>query len=155
MSKEIKGELHNHDTAIHIQHEDNGKVINHTCIATTNGALAEAELFAKEIVRRWNAFEQQPTAGEWTKKLREFINELYGDAGGCVLIEENSPAYKAWFEACDIIDKAKAINKDLLEVCEKFMKAWLPPETRSVSQLDNDMNLAYHAASVAIAKAKK
>lgn len=43
---------------------------------------------------------------------------------------------------------------DLLDVCEGFMKAWLPPETRSIRQFVPDMNLAYQKAVVVVAKAQ-
>jgi hypothetical protein len=54
---------------------------------------------------------QQPPAGEWTKKIRDFI-KLY----------ENELPKRAEItfleEACVIIDRAEASNKDLVTACE-------------------------------------
>jgi len=54
---------------------------------------------------------KQPSAGEWAKKIRRFV-KMY----------ENEVPRRAEItflqEACDIIDSAEALNKDLLAACK-------------------------------------
>ena len=63
---------------------------------------------------------QQPTAGAFTKKFRELIK----------LSEKHLSKSKIGRlrtygkEACDRLDRAEAINKDLLEVCEEILTWW-------------------------------
>lgn len=102
----------------------------------------------QKIFQAIELLKQQPTAGEFTKKYREKLKKQYP------MCHMNCSEWPL----LDIIDTAEArlkVMPDLIKACEKLMKAWLPPETHSICQLDTDMNLAYQAAVVAIAKAKK
>lgn len=60
---------------------------------------------------------QQPTAGEWTKIQREYIQEITSDYPHLY-----PPAIDRLEEACARLDRAEAINKELLKACE-FAKA--------------------------------
>ena len=53
----------------------------------------------------FSLLESEPEPGEFTKDLRNRVNELFKDSGGCVLIEKDSTVYIGWFEACKIIDR--------------------------------------------------
>ena len=73
-------------------------------------------------LRRWigninqalTLLKQQPTAGEFTKNIREDFSDL----------PEGMMDYTiaSLLEACDIIDTAEAIKKDLLEACEELIE---------------------------------
>lgn len=78
-------------------------------------SLDEAKANAKEIGRRWNAFEesklkQQPLAGEFTKEIREFADLAEEDA------EYKGLSFAEWayclsvkaHQACDRLDSAEA-----------------------------------------------
>lgn len=55
---------------------------------------------------------QQPTAGEFTKDLREIYSDFKCPSGRIV------KGHALVLEACDRLDTAEAINKELLEACE-------------------------------------
>lgn len=94
---------------------------------------------------------QQPTAGEWTKLMRERYKYAI-DKKLCV----SAVVFK---EACDRLDRAEAINKDLLEALEN---ALVSLTVISMPRLDNNvatdaqlLKIMGDSFRVAITKAKK
>ena len=65
---------------------------------------------------------QQPTAGEFTKKYREKLKKQYP------MCHKNCSEW----DLLDRLDRAEAINKDLLEACDK-VRDWL--DTSSLQQI--------------------
>ena len=92
-------------------------------------------------------YPQQPTAGDFTKRLRSFVK----------LYEKEIPRRaEITFleEACDIIDKAEAINKDLLEACKRMLGAMACDELNNGRVFDDDLRKEVKKqAKAAIAKA--
>lgn len=91
----------------------------------TMGHRTDSVSDAEELVRRWNAIEQQPPAGEFTKLWRERLENA-------VSLYKMGKSAEEWFQsivtgfrkACDIIDSAESINADLLTICEQ-VQDWL------------------------------
>ena len=81
-------------------------------------------LFAYESVRA----PKQPTAGEFTKEIRTALKRYIM---GQVDFAEDW-IFHTLSELCDRLDRAEAINKDLLEACDK-VRDWL--DTSSLQQI--------------------
>lgn len=83
-------------------------------------------------------YEQQPTAGEFTKKVREdWDKNIFG---GII------------YELCDRLDRAEATKKDLLEVCKGLMEK---ADNGSADFDDPAPGSIYLKAIAVIAKAEK
>ena len=72
-------------------------------------------------------FEQQPTAGEWTKIMREKwlpkpinIDRFLSDAVSTIAV------------ACGRLDRAEAINKDLLDALNRTLRFGLNPSLEKI-----------------------
>lgn len=137
--------------------------------------VTEAATYANELVRRWNAFEQQPTAGEMTTEIRNALKTQTrlnrkqekkaiaicgrldrAEAENRRLkkaIEDygNNPAGFDW-AVLEKIETQESINKDLLGLCEEFMKK---ADNGAADFDDPEPGSIYLRASAAIAKAKK
>ena len=94
---------------------------------------------------------QQPPAGEFTEKLRNFV-KLY----------ENELPRRAEItflqEACDRLGRAEAINKDLLTACKfasDLTDLWLDEEFRDTEAFNMALQCKIQKIKDAIAKAKK
>ena len=68
--------------------------------------------YINELKEEVDLLKQQSTAGDFTKEVRPFINKK--------LEVKTSWLMKKLYKACDIIDRAEAINKDLLVALEKY-----------------------------------
>lgn len=88
MSEYTKGKLHRHDSDIHIQQtKPDGSVVEHSCIAIANDVLPNFEANATELVRRWNAFEENGLVADLLEACERAMrikklwcpDELYGD----------------------------------------------------------------------------
>ena len=127
-------------------------IIQHTCGYTVTQDLKTLKEYVQQALA---LLKQQPTAGEFTKKIRSFV-KLY----------ENETPRRAEItflqEACDRLDRAESINKDLLTACEIGLKKALgiirianevniPLDTQGRRENDKDIK----QIKAAIAKAKK
>lgn len=82
---------------------------------------ADGKLICNECGTEYFLIEQQPPAGEWTEHWRYRLNNA-------VTLFKMGKNPDEWFqdivtgfrEACDIIDTAEALNKDLLDALEKY-----------------------------------
>ena len=89
---------------------------------------------------------QQPTAGDFTKECRAYIS------GSSCMSETSCKGYaERLHEACARLDRAEAINKDLLEACVRLL---LYSKCDS-SCVDRQEAQAFARTTIAIAKAKK
>ena len=111
-------------------------------------------LARQKIAHALTLFKQQPTAGEFTKKLRNDIGKYkygYQDKLKVSAIVEQSE------ELCDRLDRAEAINKELLEACRvtlgwySKMAACEQPDCRVCREQKKQKD----QVEAAIAKAKK
>ena len=100
---------------------------------------------------------QQPTAGEFTKEVRR-------RAEGYKMVYPKPVFCSVALQACDIIDRAEATNRDLLKVCGPFARlADMIPEPDAPDPQWEKINTAiralpldrYREARAAIAKANK
>lgn len=85
--------------------------------------LDNPDLVGSSVLITWaeQQFEQRPTAGEWTKEIRDYIADfIYAEQHGVSMQHKPRCLEKDLIEACDRLDKAEATNKDLLEALEKY-----------------------------------
>ena len=94
---------------------------------------------------------QQPTAGEFTKEFRQHLER-----------ERKSMGFAIWTqakEACDRLDRAEAINKDLLDVLEYALVSLavisMPRQDNNVATDAELLKIMGDSFRAAIAKAKK
>jgi hypothetical protein len=74
-----KGELHCHDLDIHTWRAVNDKVVEHTCIASMNeSSQLNDEANAKELVRRWNAFEEDGLVADLLEACKLGLESMKG-----------------------------------------------------------------------------
>lgn len=82
MSEHTKGELHRHDSDIHIQRTaPDGSVVEHSCIAIANDVLPNFAANAEEIVRRWNSQPDLLKACEKSDNLLNLCAKVFLNTG--------------------------------------------------------------------------
>ncbi len=94
---------------------------------------------------------QQPPAGDFTKEwMRKLENAVALFKMGKNPDEWFQSIVTSFREACDRLDRAEAINKDLLEACESVWN-----DTKGLSPSDYVKRDTFEKIKTAIAKAKE
>lgn len=71
----------------------------------------------EKYIKALTLLKQQPPAGEFTKKNREYFTVLPEELCDSLIQKAVRKCCLVIQEACDIIDRAESLNADLLEAC--------------------------------------